>query len=187
MILYICYSLCLYYTAQNIILQYATHARLLFIDRAGRKMCQDALCRPTSLAERSHADRPLFFLPSPYFSHFPFWLLFFFLFLYHLRASDVFDSANGPMRVSMLEHHPSVLGCRKKKFIINPLLRLWLLTRIERCFSNSTTDVNVRVRYYSRIICLGTSADGWISSERREIQFSIIRKMEISAVYLLLC
>lgn len=118
MILYICYSLCLYIQCKHYIAICDARKVLLFIDRAGRKMCQDALCRPTSLAERSHADRLLFFLSSPCFSQLSFWTLFFFflLLLRHLLARRVWQCE----RFAPMLEHPPVLGWTARELILIP-------------------------------------------------------------------
>lgn len=113
MILYICYSLCLYiYSANIIYCKYATHARLLFIDRARRKTCQDALLQAYLLGwEIACRSTSLLSLFTLLFS--TFLLIFvFFLFPCHLRARacDVFDSA----KRFDIDVETSV-GCRKKK------------------------------------------------------------------------
>lgn len=132
MILYICYSLCLYiYSANIIYCKYATHARLLFINRAGRKTCQDAplqayllgweiACRSTSLLSLFTLLFSTFLLIFVFFSSL--------VISARARACDVFDSA----KRFDIDVETSV-GCRKKKkekLIIAFSFRLWLMTRI---------------------------------------------------------
>lgn len=125
MILYICYSLCLYiYSANIIYCKYATHARLLFINRAGRKMCQDAPLQAYLLGwEIACRSTSLLSLFTLLFSTFLLIFVFFSSLVISARACDVFDSA----KRFDIDVETSV-GCRKKKRKINNSLFFSALT-----------------------------------------------------------
>lgn len=90
MILYICYSLCLYIHRETLYCN-MRHTQDLFIDRSDW-IVLNCTCRPTSLAERSRADQLFFILSLPFFY---FFLLISLLFLCDASDDEQFADVIG--------------------------------------------------------------------------------------------